>query len=67
MCANPDSCDRVSKYTANNFCKRMTAKFLEIDLSSENQEIFNDLQGRGFNQQKKHFWLGLIDRKREGQ
>ena len=67
MCANPDSCDRVSKYTANNFCKRMTAKFLEIDLSSENQEILNDLQGRGFNQQKKHFWLGLTDRKREGQ
>ena len=60
------ACDKVSKYTANNFCKRMTAKFLEIDLSSENQEILNDLQGGGFNQQKKHFWLGLIVRRRDG-
>ena len=60
-------CDRVSRYTANNFCKRRTAKLLEIDLSSKNQEILNEVQGRGFNQQKKHFWLGLTDPRREGQ
>ena len=54
-------------YTANNFCKRMKAKLLEIDSSNENKEIWKEIKKRGFNWQKKQFWLGLTDRKREGQ
>ena len=54
-------------YTANNFCKRMKAKLLEIDSGYENREIWKEIRGRGFNQQKKQFWLGLTDRRREGQ
>ena len=54
-------------YTANNFCKRMKAKLLEIDSSYENREVWKEIRGRGFNQQKKQFWLCLTDRGREGQ
>ena len=54
-------------YTANNFCKRMKAKLLEIDSSYENREVWKEIRGRRFNQQKKQFWLGLTDRGREGQ
>ena len=54
-------------YTANNFCKRMKAKLLEIDSSKENKKIWKEIKKRGFKWQKKQFWLGLTDRRREGQ
>ena len=40
---------------------------MEIESSRENREISKEIRGRGFNQQRKQFWLGLTDRRREGQ
>ena len=45
----------------------MKAKLLEIDSSKENKEIWKEIKKRGFKWQKKQFWLGLTDRRREGQ
>ena len=43
------------------------AKLVEIESSRENREISEEIRGRGFNQQRKQFWLGLTDIRREGQ
>ena len=40
---------------------------MEIESSRENKDISKEIRGRGFNQQRKQFWLGLTDRRREGQ
>ena len=40
---------------------------MEIESSRENREISEEIRGRGFKQQRKQFWLGLTDIRREGQ
>ena len=45
----------------------MGAKLVEIDSAEENQAIIDEIYARGYPRQKKQFWLGLTDRRREGQ
>ena len=40
---------------------------MEIESSRENREISEEIRGSGFKKQRKQFWLGLTDRRREGQ
>ena len=54
-------------YDANRFCRSQKAKLVEIESSRENREISEEIRGSGFKKQKKQFWLGLTDRRREGQ
>ena len=54
-------------YDANRFCRSQKAKLVEIESSRENREISEEIRRRGFNQQKKQFWLGLTDIRKEGQ
>ena len=54
-------------YKARRYCKGMGAKLVEIDSAEENQAIIDEINARGFPRQKKQFWLGLTDRRREGQ
>ena len=51
---------------ANGFCKSKDAKLLEIDSSAENRAVLSEINKRGYNRQKKQFWLGLTDRRQEG-
>ena len=53
-------------FEAKSFCKKLGAKLLEIDSSAENKAILGEIKKRGYHQQKKQFWLGLTDRRREG-
>ena len=54
-------------WTAKRFCQRLGAKLVEIDSAEENRAIINEINKRGFHRQRKQFWLGLTDRRREGQ
>ena len=54
-------------YEAKLFCNGLGAKLLEIDSSAENKAILGEIKKRGFHRQKKHFWLGLTDRRQEGE
>ena len=53
--------------TANQYCQGLGSKLVEIDSAEENRAIINEIRRRGFHRQKKQFWLGLTDRRREGQ
>jgi len=54
-------------YRARRYCKGLDAKLVEIDSSEENRAIIDAINARGYHRQKKQFWLGLTDRRREGQ
>ena len=54
-------------YRARRYCKGLDAKLVEIDSSEENRAIIAAINARGYHRQKKQFWLGLTDRRREGQ
>ena len=54
-------------YDANRFCRSQKAKLVEIESSRENREISEEIRRRGFNLQRKQFWLGLTDIRKEGQ
>ena len=54
-------------YNAQRYCKGLGAKLLEIDSAKENRAIIDEINAKGFPRQKKQFWLGLTDRRREGQ
>ena len=45
----------------------MDAKLLEIGSSEENRAVLGEINKRGYSRQKKQFWMGLTDRRREGQ
>ena len=52
-------------FEAMRFCKKLGAKLLEINSSAENKAILGEMIKRGYHRQKKQFWLGLTDRRRE--
>ena len=54
-------------WRAKRYCQRLGAKMVEIDSAEENRAIVNEIRRRGFHRQRKQFWLGLTDRRREGQ
>ena len=53
-------------FEAMRFCKMFGAKLLEINSFAENKAILGEMIKRGYHRQKKQFWLGLTDRRREG-
>ena len=53
--------------SAKNYCQFLGAKLVEIDSAEENEAIINEIKRRGFPSQGKQFWLGLTDRRKEGQ
>ena len=53
--------------TANKYCQGFGAKLVEIDSAEENRAIINEINRREFPRKRKQFWLGLTDRRREGQ
>ena len=53
--------------SAKEYCQDLGAKLVEIDSARENRAIINEIKRRGFAWQKKQFWLGLTDRRMEGQ
>ena len=52
---------------ANGFCTSLGAKLQEIDSSVEKRAILGEINKKGYHRQKMHFWLGLTDRRREGE
>ena len=54
-------------WRAKRYCQRLGAKMVEIDSAEENRAIVIEIRRRGFRRQRKQFWLGLTDRRREGQ
>ena len=47
---------------ANNHCKRLGSRLVEIDTPEENEAILGEIRNRGFPGQMKQFWMGLTDR-----
>ena len=56
-------------YRARSYCQGLGAgsKLVEIDSAEENRAIIDEYNAREYPQQNKQFWLGLTDRRREGQ
>jgi len=54
-------------YTARKYCQDLGAKLVEIDSFEENQAILDEINEKGYHRQKKQFWLGLTDRREEGE
>ena len=54
-------------YTARKYCQDLGSKLVEIDSFEENQAILDEINEKGYHRQKKQFWLGLTDRRQEGE
>ena len=57
----------MSWFKARKYCQDLGAKLVEIDSFEENQAILDEITDKGYNRQKKQFWLGLTDRRQESQ
>ena len=51
-------------FEANESCKNLGARLVEIDSEEENDQIVKKIKRRDF--KERHFWIGLTDLKVEG-
>ena len=51
-------------FEANETCKNLGARLVEIDSKEENDQIVTKIKRRDF--KERHFWIGLTDLKEEG-
>ena len=49
---------------ANEACKNMGARLVEIDSRAENNRIVKEIRKMGY--KERHFWMGLTDLRKEG-
>ena len=49
---------------ANEACKNMGARLVEIDSKAENNRIVKEIRKMGY--KERHFWMGLTDLRKEG-
>lgn len=52
----------MSWYNADYQCKRIGGRLVEIDTAEENEALMGEIRKRGFQNQRKQFWMGLTDR-----
>ena len=53
-------------FEANVHCNGEGGKLVEIDSEEENRALAEEINERGYTEAKKNFWMGLTDRKTEG-
>jgi len=56
----------MSWVKANQHCKGEGGKLVEIDSEEENTALVEEINRRGFTDRHMHFWIGLTDRRIEG-
>ena len=57
----------MSWFAANDYCKSVGAKLVEIDSEEENAAIVEEINRRGYkNDGLMFFWIGLTDADKEG-
>ena len=54
----------MSWFEANETCRNMGARLVEINSEEENDQIVHEINRIGF--RNKHFWIGLTDLEEEG-
>ena len=56
----------MSWFAAREYCQDQGAKLVEIDSPLENEAILDEIRKHVWHKEKKQFWIGLTDRRREG-
>ena len=51
----------MSWFAANNYCKSVGAKLVEINSEEENAAIVGEIERGGYKDRRMYFWLGLTD------
>ena len=54
----------MSWFEANETCRNMGARLVEINSEEENDQVVDEINRIGF--RNKHFWIGLTDLEEEG-
>ena len=53
-------------FKAREYCQDLGGKLVEIDSPLENEAIMDEIKKHVWHLEKKQFWIGLTDRRREG-
>ena len=56
----------MSWFAANDYCKSVGAKLVEINSKEENQAIVAEIIRGGYKKNSMFFWVGLTDKDKEG-
>ena len=56
----------MSWFEANDYCKSVGAKLVEIDSEEENAAIVEEIMNGGQEEKSSYFWIGLTDLSEEG-
>ena len=56
----------MSWFAANNYCKSVGAKMVEINSEEENAAIVKEITRGGYKDRRMYFWIGLTDLDVEG-
>ena len=53
-------------YEAEHYCKKEGGKLVEIDSAEENDALVEEINRKGYTEEKMDFWIGLTDLGSEG-
>ena len=56
----------VTWFEARNYCWGLGSNLVEIDSALENEALVDEMKKHTWGLQKKQFWMGLTDRRKEG-
>ena len=56
----------MSWLEADNFCKSVGAKLVEINSREENEALVEEINNGGYKDRLMYFWIGLTDANKEG-